>query len=62
MLLGQLLFIRHPIQMHHQSEVKSALTSSASSASTTCDGDGHGYFTGSSQVTNEPLLYVKNMR
>jgi subtilisin family serine protease len=43
-------------------EVKSALTSSASSASTTCDGDGHGYFTGSSQVTNEPLLYVKNMR
>jgi subtilisin family serine protease len=43
-------------------EVKSALTSSASSASTTCDGDGHGYFTGSSLVTNEPLLYVKNMR
>jgi len=43
-------------------EVKIALTSSASSASTTCDGDGHGYFTGSSLVTNEPLLYVKNMR
>ena len=43
-------------------DVKSALTNFATSPSITCDGDGHGYFTGSPYSTNEPLLYVRNMK
>ncbi len=43
-------------------EVKSALTNSATNASITCDGDGHGYYTGSANTGNEPLLYVRNMK
>jgi subtilisin family serine protease len=43
-------------------EVKNALTNSATNASITCDGDGHGYYTGSANTANEPLLYVRNMK
>lgn len=43
-------------------EVKNALSNLAIHASTICDGDGHGYFTGPADSNNEPLLYVKNIR
>jgi subtilisin family serine protease len=43
-------------------EVKSALMNFATNTSTTCDGDGHGYYTGSGNSANEPLLYVRNMK
>ncbi|MGA9844555.1 MAG: S8 family peptidase [Nitrososphaeraceae archaeon] len=43
-------------------EVKNSLINFASKASTACDSDGHGYFSGPSYSTSEPLLYVKNMR
>jgi len=42
------------------SEVRNALLSSGSTLSTTCDGKGHGYFTGDRDNYREPLLYVRN--
>jgi subtilisin len=40
------------------SEVRSALLNEGSFVSTTCDGDGHGYFAGDPDVLHEPLLYA----
>lgn len=40
------------------SEIKAALASSGSVPSTTCDGNGHGYFTGDTDGISEPLLYT----
>jgi subtilisin len=42
------------------SEVRNALLSNGSTSSTTCDGKGHGYFTGDRDNYREPLLYVRN--
>jgi subtilisin family serine protease len=52
-------------------EVKRALVSAGSTASipvspsptalATCDGNGHGYFSGDRDTSAEPLLYVRNM-
>jgi len=40
------------------SEVRSTLLNEGSIASTTCDGDGHGYFVGDPDALHEPLLYL----
>ena len=40
------------------SEVRTALLNEGSTASTTCDGDGHGYFVGDPDGLHEPLLYA----
>ena len=40
------------------SDIKSALRSLGSSPATTCDGNGHGYFTGDRDNNAEPLLYI----
>jgi subtilisin len=40
------------------SEVRSALLNEGSTALTTCDGDGRGYFVGDPDSLHEPLLYV----
>jgi subtilisin len=40
------------------SDVRSALRSLGSSPATTCDGNGHGYFTGDRDNNAEPLLYI----
>ena len=40
------------------SDIRSALISLGSSPATTCDGNGHGYFTGDRDNNAEPLLYV----
>ena len=42
------------------SGIRDALRSSGSTASTVCDGKGHGYFTGDKDSSAEPLLYVAN--
>lgn len=42
------------------SDVLSALKSAGSTPSTTCDGNGHGYFSGDKDSYREPLLYVKD--
>ena len=39
-------------------DIKTALTGSGSMPSTTCDGKGHGYFTGDTDGISEPLLYT----
>ena len=39
-------------------EVRNALLNAGSTLSTTCDGDGHGYFVGDPDGIREPLLYV----
>lgn len=41
-------------------EVRSSLMSQASLSGTSCDGNGHGYFTGDKDNSKEPLLYVRN--
>jgi subtilisin family serine protease len=41
-------------------EVRSGLMSQASLSGTSCDGNGHGYFTGDKDNSKEPLLYVRN--
>jgi subtilisin family serine protease len=43
------------------SEVYNALLTSATKGNDMCDGNGHGYFTGDIDGTNEPLLYAKNV-
>jgi subtilisin family serine protease len=43
------------------SEVRSALMNQASTSSTTCDGNGNGYFTGDKDNSKEPLIYVRNI-
>ena len=40
------------------SDIRNALRSLGSSPSTTCDGKGHGYFTGDRDKNAEPLLYT----
>src|SRR5919205_62552 len=40
------------------SEVRSVLLKTGSIQSTTCNGDGHGYFVGDTDGLHEPLLYV----
>ena len=40
------------------SDIRSALRSLGSSPATTCDGNGHGYFTGDRDNNAEPLLYI----
>jgi subtilisin family serine protease len=40
------------------SEVRTALLNEGSTASNTCDGDGHGYFVGDPDGLHEPLLYA----
>ena len=40
------------------SEVKNALLSQGSTSSTTCNEEGHGYFTGDKDTFEEPLLYL----
>jgi len=42
------------------SDVRASLLSNGSSQSSTCDGNGHGYFKGDKDAFPEPLLYVKN--
>lgn len=42
------------------SEVRNALLSNGSTSSTTCDGNGRGYFTSDKDSYREPLLYVRN--
>jgi subtilisin family serine protease len=42
------------------SEVRNALLNSGSTSSTTCDGNGRGYFTGDKDSNRERLLYVRN--
>ena len=42
------------------SEVRNALLSKGSTPSTTCDGNGRGYFTNDKDSYREPLLYVRN--
>ena len=39
-------------------DVRNALQTKASVSSTVCDGNGHGYFDGDVDTTQEPLLYV----
>ncbi len=41
-------------------DVKASLLSTGSTPSSTCDGNGFGYFTGDKDVFSEPLVYVKN--
>ncbi len=40
------------------SDIRNALRSLGSSSATTCDGNGHGYFTGDRDNNAEPLLYI----
>jgi hypothetical protein len=40
------------------SDIRNALRNLGSSPSTTCDGKGHGYFTGDRDKNAEPLLYI----
>ncbi|MGC2572032.1 MAG: S8 family serine peptidase, partial [Candidatus Nitrosopolaris sp.] len=40
------------------SEVRSAILGSASTTTTICNGNSHGYFTGEKDGFHEPLLYV----
>ena len=40
------------------SDIRSVLRSLGSSPATTCDGNGHGYFTGDRDNNAEPLLYI----
>jgi len=40
------------------SDIRTALRSLGSSPATTCDGNGHGYFTGDRDNNAEPLLYI----
>lgn len=42
------------------SEVRNALLNNGSTSSTTCDGNGRGYFTGDKDNNRERLLYVRN--
>jgi subtilisin family serine protease len=41
-------------------QIKSSLTSSGSASSSTCDGNGRGYFSGDPDQSNEPLIYLKS--
>ncbi|WP_172602102.1 S8 family peptidase [Candidatus Nitrosocosmicus franklandus] len=43
------------------STVYNELINKGTTASTTCDGNGHGYFTGDKDQFREPLLYVRNI-
>ena len=42
------------------SELRNALLGSGSTSTTTCDGNGRGYFTGDKDSSRERLLYVRN--
>ena len=42
--------------------VRNALQSKGSVSSTVCDGNGHGYFDGDVDTTQEPLLYVGTLQ
>ena len=42
------------------STVRNALVNGGSVSTTSCDGNGHGYFTGDKDQFREPLLYIKN--
>ena len=42
------------------SEVRNALLNNGSTSSTTCDGNGRGYFTGDKDNNRERLLHVRN--
>jgi subtilisin family serine protease len=53
-LLKTLLPIASPAQ------IKGSLTSSGSTSSSTCDGNGRGYFSGDPDQIKEPLLYLKS--
>ena len=44
------------------SDIRNALRSMGSSPATTCDGNGHGYFTGDRDNDAEPLLYTARIR
>lgn len=41
------------------SDIRNALVNSGSVSSTSCDGNGHGYFTADKDSSPEPLLYVR---
>ena len=43
-------------------DIRNALRSFGSSPATTCDGNGHGYFTGDQDNDAEPLLYTARIR
>src|SRR4029453_1335733 len=43
------------------SDIRDALSSLGSSPATTCDGNGHGYFTGDRDKNAEPLLYTASI-
>jgi subtilisin len=43
------------------SDIRNALRSLGSSPATTCDGNGHGYFTGDRDKNAEPLLYTASI-
>ena len=43
------------------SDIRNALRSLGSSRATTCDGNGHGYFTGDRDKNAEPLLYTASI-
>ncbi len=40
--------------------VRNALLNGGSTSVTSCDGNGHGYFTGNKDQFKEPLFYAKN--